>query len=361
MEMHEKPRSSVGWLLMPILLIFLTGCAGRGIESAGINLSSSIAEENKESTELNSEVGKDLQPSAKFTKETKIWDVIDDPAFRGYGRLLFPLEKPIDKDMPLGHIGRIMTWYNYVNPNRTVDIVNTLHTRAENGEKIFYEIYTNEEKKQDAAKANTGLFFFRGNPGAKSAIVNAGGGFVYVGAMHDSFPQALVLSRMGYNAFALIYRPGAQTACEDLARAVAFLHEHAEELQIDMTDYSLWGGSAGARMANWVGTYGTGMFGQGKYLRPSAVIMQYTGMSEVTGREPPTYACVGTGDRIADYRVVQQRIKKIQANGVNATVEIFPELPHGFGLGEGTAAEGWIQNAVNFWRANMRSGGVASK
>lgn len=47
------------------------------------------------------------------------------------------------------------------------------------------------------------------------------------------------LSEKGYNAFALIYRPGADTACEDLARAIAFLHENAEELQIDMTDYSL--------------------------------------------------------------------------------------------------------------------------
>ena len=62
---------------------------------------------------------------------------------------------------------------------------------------------------------------------------------VYVGAMQDSFPHALELSKKGYNAFALIYRPGAQTACEDLARAIAFLHEHTDELQIDMSDYSL--------------------------------------------------------------------------------------------------------------------------
>ncbi len=31
--------------------------------------------------------------------------------------------------------------------------------------------------------------------------------------MQDSFPHALELSKKGYNAFALIYRPGAQTAC----------------------------------------------------------------------------------------------------------------------------------------------------
>lgn len=67
----------------------------------------------------------------------------------------------------------------------------------------------------------TSGLIFRGEPGAKTAIVDAGGGFAYVAAMHDSFPQALELSKKGYNAFALIYRPGADTACEDLARAIA--------------------------------------------------------------------------------------------------------------------------------------------
>ena len=42
----------------------------------------------------------------------------------------------------------------------------------------------------------------------------------------DSFPAALELSKKGYNAFALIYRPGEQTACEDLARAVSFWEKH---------------------------------------------------------------------------------------------------------------------------------------
>lgn len=69
----------------------------------------------------------------------------------------------------------------------------------------------------DPVFGDTGLFFFKGNPGEKFALCNAGGGFAYVGAMQDSFPHALTLSKQGYNAFALIYRPGAQTACEDLA------------------------------------------------------------------------------------------------------------------------------------------------
>ena len=90
-------------------------------------------------------------------------------------------------------------------PERSVSIVNEMKDRAEKGEQIFCDIYMDAEKQADPAKRNTGLFFFRGNPGEKFAITNSGGGFVYVAA------------RRGYNAFALIYRPGAQSACENLA------------------------------------------------------------------------------------------------------------------------------------------------
>lgn len=68
----------------------------------------------------------------------------------------------------------------------------------------------------------------------------------------------------------MIYRPGAQTACEDLARAIAFLYENADKLEIDMSGYSLWGGSAGARMAAWLGSYGISYFGEKSYPKPGA-------------------------------------------------------------------------------------------
>ena len=288
------------------------------------------------------------------TRDTLVRDVRNNPVFADYGRLLFPVDRTIPDDMTLEDVGDILVWYHYVNPDKTVEIVNTLGERAAAGDVIFYDIYTGEEKAADPDKEDTGLFFFRGDPGGKTAICNAGGGFLYVGAMQDSFPHALELSKQGYNAFALIYRPGAQTACEDLARAIAFLHENAEELDIDMADYSLWGGSAGGRMAARLGSYGTEAFGEQAYPRPAAVIMQYTGLSEVTGDEPPTYCCVGTGDGIASYRVMEERVRRIQENGTDAEIEVFEGLPHGFGLGEGTAAEGWIGHAIAFWERQMQ-------
>ena len=279
--------------------------------------------------------------------DTKISEVICKTGLHNYGRFLFPLNPHYYSGDTLENFA--LTWYSNIKFTRTVDVVNHLLSESEKGRQIFYPISPADDPRAES----TGLFFFRGNVGAKFAVCNAGGGFVFVGAMHDSFPHALELSRKGYNAFALIYRPGADTACEDLARAIAFIHEHAEELGVDTNGYSLWGGSAGARMAAWLGTYGTESFGERKYPRPSAVIMQYTGLSEVTGNEPPTYACVGTNDGIASYRTMQRRIDAIKANGTDAMIEVFPGLSHGFGLGEGTIAEGWLNNAVAFWEKHQ--------
>lgn len=287
-----------------------------------------------------------------WNENTRIDEVSAYSGFGDWGRLIFPVDEWYMSGSTLGSLR--LTWYSNIRPEKTVEIANYLRQKADTGETVFYDIYTEQEKAADPAKRNTGLFFFKGEPGAKFAVCSAGGGFSYVGAMHDSFPHALELSKLGYNAFALIYRPGAQTACEDLARAIAFIHEHAGELEVDAKDYSLWGGSAGARMAAWLGSYGTEAFGEKAYPRPAAVVMQYTGLSEVTGTEPPTYNCVGTNDGIANYRVMEARISAIRKNGTNATIEVFRGLSHGFGLGTGTAAEGWLYNAVEFWEEQTR-------
>ena len=96
-----------------------------------------------------------------------------------------------------------------------------------------------DEKAADPAKADTGLFFFRGNPGEKFAVCSAGGGFAYVGSIHDSMPHALWLSRHGYTAFTLQYRPDLRSGCADLARAISFIHSRADELDVDPACYSL--------------------------------------------------------------------------------------------------------------------------
>jgi len=289
--------------------------------------------------------------SERYTADTKIIDVINDSVFGNYGRLLFPVNNRYYSGDTLGELR--LTWYNNIDPNKTVEIANYMKEHAENGDTIFYDIYSDEEKTADPSKADTGLFFFKGNPGERFAVCNAGGGFAYVGAMHDSFPHALELSKMGYNAFALIYRPGAQTACEDLARAIRFIFENADELEVNTDCYSLWGGSAGGRMAAWLGAYGTAAFGEKDLPRAGTVVMQYTGYSEYSESDPPTYACAGENDGIADWRIMEARLTRLNELGIPTEFHHYKGLGHGFGLGTGTVAEGWIDDAVDFWETQI--------
>ena len=291
------------------------------------------------------------EESGLYTTQTPISQVIEAPAFGDYGRLIFPVDSGYYSGSTLGDLR--LTWYSNIDPNKTVEIVNYLKQSVQSGRTVFYDIYTDEEKAQDPDKEDTGLFFFKGEPGERFAVCNAGGGFAYVGAMQDSFPHALELSKMGYNAFALIYRPGAQTACEDLARAISFIFSHAQELEVNTDGYSLWGGSAGGRMAAWLGSYGPAAFGGDNLPRPATVIMQYTGHSNLTRNDPPTFACVGENDGIANWRTIQRRIQALDEMGIPTEFHHYPGRRHGFGLGTGTVAEGWIDEAAAFWQRQV--------
>lgn len=335
-----------------ISALMLSSCQGKP------NSDSNSKAESTASTTVNETSGniQESKPTetvkGMYTTDTKISEVMNDPIFGDYGRLIFPVNDGYYSGDTLGQLS--LTWYSHIDPEKTVEIVNYMKNRAESGETVFYDIYTDAEKEADPAKKNTGLFFFKGNPGERFAVCNAGGGFAYVGAMHDSFPYALELSKKGYNAFALIYRPGAQTACEDLARAIGFIFEHAEELEVNTDCYSLWGGSAGGRMTAYLSSYGTASFGGGNYPRPGTAVIQYTGYSDYTKNDPPTYMCVGENDGIASWRTMESRANALKSLGVETEFHKYSGLGHGFGLGTGTVAEGWIDDAVAFWEKQMK-------
>ena len=274
---RSDERKIMSFLLSLLLVLTESGCSSPGNEATNPPppTESEVASVTK----------------ADFTENTPIADVMSDPAFGAFGRLLFPVQSSYYRGDTLGELS--LTWYSHIDPNETVEIVNTLKNDALAGQTVFYDIYTDEEKAADPAKGDTGLFFFKGEAGKPFAVCSAGGGFAYVGAMHDSFPHAMELSKKGYNAFALIYRPGAQTACEDLARAISFIFDHAGELEVSTDCYSLWGGSAGGRMTAYLSSYGPAAFGGDDLPRPGAAIIQYTGHSDYSGDEPPTHVCVG--------------------------------------------------------------------
>ena len=290
-----------------------------------------------------------------LTVNSYVRDIVNHAAFKGFGELLLPRDDNSGYyNTPLRDIGRLMPYHSHVEPEIVAGAINHLIDEASEGNSVFYNFYSSDDKAQDPAKRHTGLFFFRGNPGAPFAIICPGGGFSYVGSLHEGFPLALELSQKGFNAFVIRYRLGSgQRATEDLAKAVAFLCRNAEVLEISRKGYSLWGGSAGARMVGNIAMDGISFYGGGDLPPPAVVVIAYTGQSSYSSSFPPAFLTVAANDRIASATTMERRADQLKKAGVDVEYRGFRTAGHGFGLGTGTDAEGWLDLAVQFWQRHL--------
>lgn len=274
-----------------------------------------------------------------------VGDILQHPAFAGFARLLLPWDdRRYDTTMTLRDIGSLLPYHTHVDPAVVVSSLNRMIDDASAGKQIFYSTGT-----------DTGLFFYRGKPGAPFAVVAPGGGFAYVGSLHEGFPYAVEISRRGYNAFVLKYRAGrgGAVATQDLATALSYIFRNAEALGVTREGYSLWGSSAGARMAASIGSHGTARFGGPDLPKPSCLVLLYTGHSDVGSAEPPTFVAVGDEDGIAPAATMERRVAALRRLGTDVDYRKYKGIGHGFGLGTGTVAEGWIEDAMRFWNKQL--------
>lgn len=74
--------------------------------------------------------------------------------------------------------------------------------------------------------------------------------------------------------------------------------------------------------------------------------MAYTGHAGYSENDAPTFSIVGENDYIADPEVMRRRAQKMNGLGIPVAFKVVAGLGHGFGIGTGTNAEGWIEEAV---------------
>jgi acetyl esterase/lipase len=292
---------------------------------------------------------------AHITTGHTVRHIVERPAFKGFSQRMLPREHDAnDLDTPLRNVRSLMPYHGHVDPEVVVDALNHMIDEVNDGETIFYDFYTEQQKQEDPAKKQTGLFFFRGEAGAPFAILCPGGGFSYVGSLHEGFPLALEISKQKYNAFVIRYRIGSQQkATEDLAAAITYIFSRVDALGVRAEDYSLWGASAGARMVGNIALSGVAAYRGGKLPKPSTAVIAYTGQSSFSIDFPPTFMMVSANDGIANVSIVDNRVKNLRNAGVEVDYRRYRTAGHGFGLGTGTDAEGWLDLAVQFWEKHM--------
>lgn len=290
-----------------------------------------------------------------FSRCSTIGEIVRDPAFKGFGEYVLPLEtlgRPYRKldeaslDMPLTRLPRLLPYHTNVNVDAACGTLNRLKARSLAGDRVWIPL------SHDGA----GLFFYpalqRPSDSPKPfVLIAAGGGFVYVGSIHEGFPYAEAMNKNGMNAFVLQYRVtrGGSSAMEDMAEGLDFILSNTKALNVDPKGYALMGSSAGARMAAWLGSIGLEPFGYKDRGKAGAVLMAYTGHSDWQPDDPPTFMVQGTADPIAPVRVVDNRVRAMREVGIPVDYMRVDGVAHGFGLGTGTAAEGWIDRAARFW------------
>ncbi|GGB26638.1 alpha/beta hydrolase [Allosediminivita pacifica] len=336
--------------------------AWRNLTALAFCLSAGAAEAQSQAATALAErapVARSVQAAAPFTLGDGVGDILTRPEFAGYARRLLPwADRAYDADMPISRMAQLLPYHSEVRSDVVLAGLNRILAAQQAGVPVFHEIYTEAERTETPSLNEAGLFFFPGQPGAPFALIAPGGGFSYVGSVHEGFPYAMALADQGFNAFVVTYRTGqgGRVATTDMARAIDLIMDAADEFQVAREGYSVWGSSAGARMAAFIGSHGPDGFGARTTQRPAAVVMAYTSHSDLGDREPPTYAIVGARDGIAPPGNMRPRVEALRALGTDVELHIVQDVAHGFGAGQGTRADGWITEAAAFWQRHLPEG-----
>ncbi len=236
--------------------------------------------------------------------------------------------------------------------------------------RVYYDFYTADERAQDPSKEETGLIVIPGERDQPTAVLSSGGAFRSVCLFLEGFPVARRLHQLGYSVAILKYRvdpslKGLREATEiqgpkaneDYRRAIRFLEENQKSIGISMTDYSVWGFSAGGRLTAMFGLDNSYGYQVDRLPKPSAMVLAYSGWYEEKYKDqyltmPPVYfAWLPEDDVIGKENVegIVHLIDYLRSIGIHVEDKPYYKAKHGFGEGRGTDAEGWVDEAAAFW------------
>lgn len=319
-----------------------------------------------------------------YTQKTSIAQALKHPQFKGREYML-----RVSNGIPafafsqfsMARLGKMFG----CDTQSLVDGQNYLKQALDKG-KVFYDIWSSEEKKADPSKRETGIAYFPAENKGKYIILCAGGAYQVVMSVLEAYPFVERLNKKGYTVFVLRYRDGKYAIMpnqiEDLAQAIRVITEHAEEFNVEPENYAVCGCSAGAHMTAAIGTEDLGY----KYYgvkRPGALFLAYPFISydgdekldvgirktcfgkehaddkdlihkysveyHVTESFPPSYVWQCEEDATCPFRNSQVITKAMTENGVEYEYITYPGTAHGWATGDGTPAQGWLDRACDFW------------
>ena len=263
------------------------------------------------------------------------------------------------------------------------------------------DVYSREVTDRDPEKAQAKLLYLAGKAGMPFALVCPGGGYNRQWTLVEGLPIAWQLSQMGYHTFILLYRSGKTgllpDPLEDIAQSLQVIAPLAESCHFTTGHYAVCGFSAGGSLAALWGTRAEGYARYGAP-RPAALLLGYPSTAHelmydlLEASRDPAFR-TGTGQYLA--RVAGSGFTRVSLGRFSPVTQMDADFPpvylvhcqddptvpvqsshlfeealdkagivhccrfpahggHGFGLGIGTDAEGWLDQAVRFWQEVSR-------
>ena len=238
--------------------------------------------------------------------------------------------------------------------------LSALCKQAKAGEQVCYEVYSKAEQKADSAKKTVVLYCLHGDSSEKKPyiLLFAGGGFSSVCTFCESLPVGEAFREMGYTVFMGTYRltgvfgkfQDPKKLAEDIAREISFINEHAEEWNLDNEHYLIGGFSAGScTAATWCdpryGFEAYGMSAPAAYCSMYGIVEDY-----IDGAKTPSFIRFCENDEFFAQDLPERYTTALEEKGIPYDCKTVNCL-HGFGLGTGTEAEGWVKEAEHFWKS----------
>lgn len=258
--------------------------------------------------------------------------------------------------------------------------INRLWQVAREGKPYLYSLWP---ETADPGRKRVSVAHFPAARKAPFVLICAGGSYMGVASIVEAFPIAARLNEMGFHAFTLEYRTGeeglAPAPMEDLAMAIRYILSNAGTLNVEPKGYAVCGMSAGGHLAATLGAAGMAEV-YGDLPKPAAVFLGYPvitmgrfahALSRTTllGRTPsaeavrkysveeqilpdypPVYLWQCREDNVVPFENSLLLVSALEREGVRHYFRPVEGSTHGWALGTGTPAAGWLEEAVSFWR-----------
>lgn len=322
---------------------------------------------------------------ANITTQTTMKEIRANESIRGSGFYIYSREQDSEWKKWLMQDWTLERYAGAETAQDSADGLNRVIENYNNGVQVTHKVYTEQEIAQDGTLDRVELYYFPASqPGAKYALIVAGGANTHGAEIKEGAATAVRLNDLGYTVFVLRYRHWLDASdnapTQDVGRAVEYITAHAEELQVNPEDYAVLGYSSGSQLT---GLFGTKELGYPNYNvpKPGLLILAYgvndfsvmklayhlvldpwsceerfydlTVSDLVTPDYPATYHWYGKNDTILmvlcskNQNAAMERA--LDQAGVPQKLVVFEDAPHAIGTGVGTDAEGWLADAAAFW------------